>query len=167
MPFTLGFLSVTPRIFKRNGKLVARTAWRLLVPTLGLCWREVTVDPQAQAVRIRRRYGWLFAKSWKIPFRKIAAITYGYRNENPQEHWSWGYDSFDVFSVGLRLAGGAEWHFFSFFGDGTFNNQGPWPDWLYWEDFVFDCQGVQEQESRAFVELLSGLIGAPVAPPGA
>ncbi|HWY88736.1 MAG TPA: hypothetical protein VNX28_18640, partial [Gemmataceae bacterium] len=59
-----------------------------------------------------------------------------------------------VFSVGLRLYGGGERHLFYFFGDGTFTNTGPWPDWIYWEDFAFDMSGTQERESKAFVEVV-------------
>jgi hypothetical protein len=39
------------------------------------------------------------------------------------------------------------------------------PDWLYREDYVFDFRGVQEKESRLFVELLSRRIAVPVEPP--
>ena len=74
------------------------------------------------------------------------------------------HDSVDLFSVGLRLLSGEELHLFYFYGDGTFSNDGPWPDWLYWEDYVYDMSGTQERESRAYVDLLAKMIGVPVIP---
>jgi hypothetical protein len=55
-------------------------------------------------------------------------------------------------------------HLFSFFGDGTFTKDSPLPDWCYWDDFLFDVSGTQEQESRAFAEVLSKMVKAPIEP---
>jgi hypothetical protein len=38
--------------------------------------------------------------------------------------------------------------------------------WLYWDEFLFDQSGTQEQESRAFVEMLSKMMGVSIIPPG-
>jgi len=62
----------------------------------------------------------------------------------------------------VRLGAGGFW----FYGDGPFTNYGPFPDWLYWQEYLFDLRGTQETESRTYAEALSRLIGAPVEPPG-
>ena len=54
---------------------------------------------------------------------------------------------------------------FWFYGDGPFTNYGPFPDWLYWQEYLFDLRGTQETESRLYAEMLSRLTGAPVEPP--
>jgi hypothetical protein len=77
---------------------------------------------------------------------------------------TWAHDSVDLHSVGVRLRDGDEVHLFYFYGDGTFRNDGPWPDWLYWDHYLFDLSGTQQRESRAFVELLSKLISVSVIP---
>ena len=33
---------------------------------------------------------------------------------------------------------------------------------MYWEDFLFDTSGTQEQESKRFVNVLSKMIGVEV-----
>ena len=48
---------------------------------------------------------------------------------------------------------------------GGSDNEGPFPDWFYWQEYVFDLTGTQVSESRLFVELLSEMIRAPVIPP--
>lgn len=154
--------SVGPRVRKENGRLLARTGWRFLLTTLGLIYREVIVDPKQGVVRVRRRYGWFFTRRLRIPFAAVTAVTYGYADLNPGRGWFWTHDSFDQFTVRLRLRNGKEAHLFHFFGDGTFTNDGPLPDWYYWNDYVFDVSGTQESESRRFVDLLSKLIGVPV-----
>jgi hypothetical protein len=156
--------SVCPRVSKAKGRLIATTAWRLRLLTLGWLFRKVLVDPKKQEVIISRRYFWLFARRRRLRFGAIEAVTYGYQDWGSDGFLSWGHDSVDLFSVGLRLHGGEERHLFYFWGDGTFRNDGPWPDWLYWDDYVFDMCGTQERESRAFVELLSKMIGVSVVP---
>jgi hypothetical protein len=157
-------LSTCPRLCKEGSRLVARTPWRLLISTLGLVYRQVTVDPKKEAVSVYGRYLWLLPRRRRIHFRAIEAVTYGYQDWASDAWWSYAHDSVDLFSVGLRLHGGDEVHLFYFYGDGTFTNDGPWPDWLYWEDYLFDMSGTQERESKAFVDLLSKMIGVPVVP---
>jgi hypothetical protein len=156
------WLSVCPRISKHGRRLVASTAWRLRLLTLGMLSRQVVVDPKQKMVVLRSRWLWLFARRRRIPFRFIQAVTYGYQDLAAGWPWTWAHDSADVFRVGLRLHGLEEVHLFFFYGDGTFTNEGPLPDWFYWEDLLFDLCGTQEKESLAFVEVLSKLIGAPV-----
>jgi hypothetical protein len=157
-------LSICPRVSKVKGSLVASTAWRLLIPTLGSVYRQVTVDPKREEVTVFGRYLWVMPRWRRIRFRAIEAVTYGYQDWATDAWWTWAHDSVDLFSVGLRLHGGDEVHLFYFYGDGTFTNDGPWPDWLYWDDYLFDMSGTQERESKAFVELLSKMIGASVVP---
>jgi hypothetical protein len=165
MALVSSLLSLCPRVQKRGKSLVASTPWRLRVLTLGTILRQVTVDPKQQVVWLRRRYLWLFTPRRRIPFRSIEAITYGYQDVAASSVLSWAHDSADLYRVGLRLHGGDEVHLFFFYGDGQFTNDGPFPDWFYWEDYLFDLCGTQDRESRVFVELLSKLIGAPVDAP--
>src|SRR5262245_1406338 len=164
MTFSLRLLSVCPRLNKSKGKLVAATGWTLRILTLGWLFRKVVVDPKREELTICRRYCWVFSRRRRVGFGAIEAVTYGYQDWAIGAHLSWAHDSLDLYSVGLRLQGGDELHLFYFYGDGTFSNNGPWPDWLYWEDYLLDISGTQETESRAFVELLSKMIGVPVEP---
>lgn len=164
MASSLRLFSLCPRLSKRGGRLIASTAWRLRIVTLGSLYRRVLVDPVKQEVRIYRRYFWAFARRRRIRFGAIEAVTYGYQDWGGGASWTGAHDSVDFFSVGLRLHGGEELHLFYFYGDGTFVNDGPWPDWLYWDEFLFDWSGTQERESRAFVELLSKMMGVTIIP---
>ena len=78
---------------------------------------------------------------------------------------SFGRDSFDWFTVGLRLKDDSELRLWNFIGDGTFSNNGPFPDWCYGDEFAFDFSGSQEKESRVYVNLLCKMIGVRVVPP--
>jgi hypothetical protein len=157
-------LSVCPRVNKSKGKLVATTARRLRILTLGWLYREVVVDPKRRELTLYRRYLWVFPRRRRVRFERIEGVTYGYQDWAVGALLSWAHDSVDLFSVGLRLHGGDELRLFYFYGDGTFSNHGPWPDWLYWDDYLFDMSGTQEKESRAFVELLGKMIGVSVVP---
>jgi hypothetical protein len=161
---TSRLLSICPHVSKERGRLVARTSRRLLIPTLGLVYRQVTVDPEKEEISVYGRYFWLLPRRRRIRFRAIEAVTYGYQDWAADASWTWAHDSVDLFSVGLRLHGGDEVHLFYFYGDGTFTNDGPWPDWLYWDKYLLDMSGAQERESKAFVELLSKMIGVSVMP---
>jgi hypothetical protein len=153
---------------KRKGKLVASTALRLRILTLGMLYREVIIDPKEEVVRVRRRYAWIFRRAFRIPFVSVRAVTYGYSGTGGAQGWWWGaHDTKDSFRVGLRLSDFREVHLFWFSGDGPFANYGPFPDWFYWQEYLFDMCGTQETESRAYAEVLSRLIGAPVEPHGA
>ena len=166
MPIHSRLFSICPEVRKRKGKLVASTSLGLRILTLGALYREVVIDPHHQMIRLKRRTFWFFRRAERIPFALVSAVTYGYMGTGGEGDWWRGArKTQDVFSVGLRLAGLEEIHLFWFVGEGPFTNDGPFPDWLYWQEHLFDLRGTQESESRAYAETLSRLIGAPIAPP--
>jgi hypothetical protein len=110
-------------VSKRGSRLVASTAWRLRVLTLGWLYRQVLVDPEKQEIRIYRRYFWAFPWRHRIRFGAIETVTYGYEDWAAGSTLAWAHDSVDLFSVGLRLQSGEELHLFYFYGDGTFSNE--------------------------------------------
>lgn len=156
--------SLGPRVTKQDGCLIASTAWLVRVLTLGTMLQTVVVDLKKSRVLIRGRYLWLFARSRKIPFKAVTAVTYGYEDLSLGGSWS-AHNAIDSYSVGLRLYDGEDVRLFSFTGDGSFVNNGPWPDWMYWSEFTFDWTGNQESRSRAFVEILSTMLNVSIVPP--
>ncbi|GIW92275.1 MAG: hypothetical protein KatS3mg110_0316 [Pirellulaceae bacterium] len=162
---TMRLLSICPRIRKKSGRLVASTAWILRLLLLGTTYRKVVVDPNTRTISIYSRYLWLVRRRRVISFGEIQAVTYGYEDLAIASLFSYAHDSIDCFSVGLRLKDGMEIGLFNFVGEGTFSNNGPFPDWLYWPEFALDMSGSQENESRVFVDLLSKMIGVSVVPP--
>ena len=165
MALSSRLLSLCPRISKTDGNLVAVTAWRMRLLTLGVLYRKVVVDPKRKELTIHRRYAWVFARRYRLRFEAIEAVTYGYQDILPGAELDWARNSFDSFSVGLRLYDSDEWHLFSFLGGGEFTNNGPLPDWMYWDDYVFDSSGTQESDSLNFVNLLSKMLEVTVVPP--
>lgn len=163
---TSRLFSICPRVYKQKNTLVAVTAWRLRILTLGLLYRKVEVDPRKKVVRLKSRYLWLIPRQRKFKFSWIQAITYSYQDWAPGASWSWSHDSIDLYRVGLRLHGdrNVDIHLFFFYGDGAFTNNGPLPNWLYWENYLLDTVGTQQKESKAFVDLLGKLIGVEVIP---
>ncbi len=164
MAIELPYLSICPRVRKNKGRLIAESAWRTRIITLGCYYRKVVVDPKKEELSIRRRYFWFARKRRRLHFASIAAITYGYQDWAADAWFSYAHKSSDFFSVGLRLHGGDDVRLFHFYGEGAFQNDGPWPDWMYWDDYLFDTSGTQERESRMFVKVLSKMIGVPVEP---
>jgi hypothetical protein len=157
--------SICPRIREDEGRLVATTAWRYRILTLGASYREVVVDAEQKVVRIRRRFLWVCRRRTTIPFSSVKKVTYGYDLWSADSWLSWTYDGYDIYSVGLNLDNDQDVHLFNFLGEGTFTNEGLLPDWVYWSDFALDAVGTQGQESKVFAELLSRAIGVPIAPP--
>ncbi|MBI3413853.1 MAG: hypothetical protein HY043_00825 [Verrucomicrobia bacterium] len=164
MAFESSLLSFCPRIEATQDTLSASTSWLVRFLSLGLFLRRVTVDRSAQSVTIERRLCWFFFKSRSIEFRHIAAVTYGYEDIALSASFTSTHDSTDLFIVGVLLVNREEVSLFKFLGDGTFTNDGPLPDWWYWEEYLTDWSGTQEKESRLFAQLLSKVIGVPLAP---
>jgi hypothetical protein len=157
--------SLGPRIRQEAGRLIATTAWRYRLLTLGASYRQVVVDPEQKVVLIRRRFLWIFRRRTVIPFATVRSVTYGYDPWTTDSWWGWTHDTFDIYSVGLSYGLDEEIRLFNFLGAGTFTNDGPLPDWVYWGSFAGDLVGTQDRDSRAFAELLSRAIGARITPP--
>ncbi len=164
MAFESSFLSLCPRIRATPDALVASTSTLACFLSLGVSRRHVTVDRAAGHVTIDRRLCWFMSRSHTLPFPQIMAITYGYEDVAFWSSLSTSHDGMDVFLVGLLLADREEVPLFRFMGDGTFTNDGPWPDWWYWEEYLMDWCGTQQRESQLFAQLLSKMIGVPIAP---
>lgn len=159
------FLALCPRIHHEDGRLVATTAWRLRVLLLGTVLRTVIVDRDQRSIAVRSRYLWVFRRNRRIPFSSVQSVTYGYEDWSPDSMLAYAHDSFDWFTVGLRLSDDSEITLFNFLGEGTFSNSSPIPDWMYAEDYALDLAGSQESESRAFVDVVAKLVGVKVTPP--
>ncbi|HEY6226477.1 MAG TPA: hypothetical protein VI282_05070 [Verrucomicrobiae bacterium] len=156
-------LSITPRIVGDERGITATTARVAQLLMLLSRFRRVRVDRVERTVTIEDRSWWFGRRSRVILFDEVAAIGYGY------EEWSfsggiWARDPIDRFVVGLKLKWGEEVRLFWFVGDGTFTNDGPFPDWYYWKEMAFDLRGTQEQESRMFARALGNVLGAPLGP---
>jgi hypothetical protein len=160
MRFSL--LSVTPRIRKEDGKLVARTSLVGLLITLTLLHRTVTVDPEKRLLTVRRRLFWFFTRTRSVPFGHIESLTYSYEDWNPSTGMGFAGDTTDCFTVRLNLKDGEQVHLFHFFGEGTFTNNSVLPDWMYWPDYAFDAAGTQTEKSKAYVELLESILSVPL-----
>ena len=161
MPILSRLFSVSPRVQRRGGRLEASASWRAQLLTLGFGHRRVIVDPGSQTVVIESRKFWFLRRRRRIPFQAICAIIYAYYDASFSMPWDWAYDTSDVFVVALRLRDETEVVLFRFVGSGEFRNEGPFPDWFYCEGML-DEVGTQENESRAFVEVLSKMIGVPI-----
>jgi hypothetical protein len=162
---TMRLFAICPRIRKDSGRIVATTAWRVRLLFLGTIYRQVVIDPTNETISIRSRYLWLIRLKRIVRFSEIQAVTYGYEDMSLDSLLSYAHDSYDWFTVGLRFNDDSEMRLFNFIGEGTFSNNGPFPDWLYWKEFTFDIASSQEKESRVFVDVLSKMIGASVVPP--
>ena len=102
-----------------------------------------------------------------MPFNAIKSVTYTYGDLDPSQHWAWAHQTNDLFTVGLWLHSGEEVPLFRFYGSGDFQNEGPFPDWWYWDEKI-EAQlsmGNQEGESRAYASILSAMIGVEIDNP--
>lgn len=164
--WTSRLFSIGPRISRQRGRLWIVTGWRTWLLTVGLANREVIVEPERKVLRIRDRIFWFFSRKRTIKFSFIRAIGYGYSDEAEFGGLNMARNTFDIYRVGLKLHGDYDnqLHLFCFMGEGSFTNDGPLPDWFYWEDYLFDVAGDQCSESRLLVELLMKMTGAPLVP---
>ena len=157
-------ISICPGIRADEHRLTASTSWIVRIVALGFLLRHVIVDRRSQTVTIEQRTGWFFRRQQVIRFAEIIAVTYGYEDVNPFGLFSTTHDALDRYVVGLRVGGRDEVPLFFFLGDGVFTNDGPMPDWWYWDEYITDFTGTQERESKLFVQLLSKLIGVEIRP---
>ena len=158
------FLSLGPRVTIGDDCVVAKTPRLLRWATLGMHGRRVVVDGRRRVVEMETRQGWLFVRRRTFRFAWIKAVTYNYENWSFSSWLSSVHDGFDVFTVGLWLHDGERLALFTFYGEGTVVNDGPWPDAWYQDELAADLSGTQESDSRKLVEAWSRMIGAPVAP---
>jgi hypothetical protein len=164
LAFETSLLSFCPRITADEHRLIAATSWAHRIVTIGLSLRRVTVDRHLKIISIDHRRAWFWHRRVTFQFREIEAVTYGYEDVSPASSMNLTYDSVDRFIVGLKPFGKEEVPLFHFVGDGTFTNDGPMPDWWYWDEYLTDWSGNQQRESRLFVQLLSKMIGVTVTP---
>jgi hypothetical protein len=161
----VSFLAICPTIARDGDLLVASTSGLGAFLTLGLALRRVAIDPKAKTITVRQRMGWLFASERTFRFDQLRAIIYRYEDWNPATALSMTGDSKDCYVVGLAVFGHRDpIHLFRFVGEGSFQNNSYLPDWYYWQEFLFDARGSQEQESKNFVNLLASMTGASVSP---
>lgn len=163
MPLVSSLFSITPTIRKRNGKLIAESSTRQNILWLGAYRKRVIVDPAKRIIRTSTRTWWAARSDDKFPFDLITAITYGHWQSSST--WGWSQDGGEAFHVGLKLDSGQEVPLFGFYGDRQFTNDGPLPNWMYWEEYLFDTIGTQESEGKRFVTLLSKMVNVGVQPP--
>jgi hypothetical protein len=154
-------LSITPRIVGDARGITAMTARMAQLLMLCARFRRVRIDMSERKVTMEDRSWWFRKQARVILFDEVAAVGYGY------EEWSWSWgarDPIDRFVVGLKLKWGEEVRLFCFVGDGTFRNDGIFPDWVYWKEIAFDLQGTQEQESRMFARVVGKMLGVSLEP---
>ena len=164
MAISLRVLSLGPRVRIEDNRLVASTGWSFIVPTLGLWRKRLVVDPVARELDFTLSFLWLFWLHYRIPFNDVREVIYRYENLVPFGDVS-AHDAIDCFRVGVMTNNRDEYTFFRWVGEGEFANNGIWPDWCHWEDFVFDMKGTQDKESQRFFELLRGTLFPSAARP--
>jgi hypothetical protein len=159
--------SFSPKVYSDKGLLIARTGWKANLFCLGFGGRSVTVDRNREMIRLRKRTLWFGITSRFIPFSAIKEITYGYVDVDPTAEISWSHQQNDLFTVGIRLHTGEEIDFVRFYGQGDFSNDGPLPDWMYWEDVLEAkiTKGTQEGQALSYAEMLSHVVQVPIGSP--
>ncbi|HVJ88311.1 MAG TPA: hypothetical protein VM580_00805 [Labilithrix sp.] len=147
--------SVNPKIWFEGKALHIRT--NLFLQILGLFFWEKTVivDPTRETFTIQKRYLWFLQSAVEIPFRDVSHFEYGY--SSLPTSWSITgatFDRLESYSVALALHDRSEVPLFSFRGSGAVNTGALG---VLLGDSLVDCEGVQRQESRAFIDLLQDL----------
>lgn len=157
-------MSLGPSIGFMGEKLIAKTSFLSTLISLALFHRTVIVDPVRKLVTVRTRIVWFHKRTRIIPFQQIKKITYRYEDMNPITAWGESGETKDRFSVGLRLKGREDVHFFHFSGDGGYHygDLDYTPEWVSRGVQTFDRWGGQEQDSRAFVSQLQRLLQVKV-----
>jgi hypothetical protein len=125
----------------------------------------VVFDGDARTITIERSIAWGPAKRRVLSFDHVQAVVYGYRDLNEpytSGFWADAWDSYDHFTVGLRLTNQAELHLFDFVGEGGWQNESGMPDWAFLPNYWFNWIGTQEKESRQLVDAMSDLLQVPV-----
>ncbi len=166
MAFYTSLLSLSPRIRRDGDSLVVTTGLVSMALTLGTWRRRLEIKPLERSLCLEDAICYFWHKRRTLRFDQVQAVTYGYVDEAAAANWlSWGHDTVDNFRVGLRLKDDQEIHFFAFYGAGAFQHDGVFPDWWFWDEYLFDAVGTQETTSRRFVDLLCRLFDVAVIPP--
>ncbi|MBC8063983.1 MAG: hypothetical protein H7Y17_04080 [Chlorobia bacterium] len=162
---TSRLFAFSPKVYSdKKGMLIARTSWKANLFSLGFAGRSVAIDRNREMIRLRKRAFW-FAKSDRFfPFASIEEVLYGYKDIDLLQSMSWAHQQDDLFVVGLKLHTREEITLFKFYGQGDFSNDGPLPDWMYWEDILESkiTKGGQEGQALTYAEIISTLVGVPI-----
>ncbi|MBS1709467.1 MAG: hypothetical protein JSS65_12205 [Armatimonadetes bacterium] len=167
LSFIVGRLvSASPRVRRDNDCLIVRSSINSQFFCLGAAAKTLVVEPARRRLAVTYRSFWLYRRTKHVEFDWIREVTFDY---NDLGFGGWARRSEDLYTTGLTLQSGEWVELFKFYGEGDFQNDGPLPDWWYWEDHLMThvVKGDQEGSSFRFVDLLSNLTGAPIgqAPP--
>ena len=167
----LGFLvgkvvSASPSIRRDGDRLTVRSSVNSQVFCLGATAKSLVIEPARRRLSLTSRSFWFYRRTRHIEFDWIKEVTLDY---NDVGFGMWARRNEDLFTTGLTLQNGEWVQLFKFYGEGDFQNDGPFPDWFYWEEHLMThvVKGDQEASSLRFADLLSALTGAPIgqAPP--
>ena len=164
MPFR--FLTVSPRVLRTGKRLVIRAPIQIDLLLMGGFGQYVLVDAHTKQITIKRRSFW-HTTARRLLFDHVRAVTYGYVDLGEPYTANFiqsAQDSYDHFTVGLRLTDTSEVVLADFVGEGGFRNETGMPNWAFIHRFFFNLVGTQENDSRRLVDGLSELIGVPVIP---
>ncbi len=154
----------SPDVYSDKGLLVARTGWKANVFSIGFAGRSVTLDRNREMIRLRKRWFWFVVTTRYISFASVKEVLYGYTDVDPFQSFSWAHLQDDLFSVGVKLRTGEEIRLFRFYGQGDFSNDGPFPDWFFWDEILESklTKGSQEGHALIYAEVVSVLVGVPI-----
>lgn len=165
--FVLGRLVSSPPSIRLEGdRLVVRSSVTSQIFCLGAASKSLVVDPSRRRLAVTYRSFWFYRRTKHVEFDWVREVTLDY---NDLGFGGWARRSEDLFTTGLTLQNGEWVELFKFYGEGDFQNDGPFPDWWYAEEHLMThvVKGDQEGSSLRFADMLSALIGAPIgqAPP--
>lgn len=151
------YLSLAPRVRRHGLQLWASTSLLVRVLTLWSYGRHVHVDAEARYVFLLERKLWVLTSTQLVRFRDIAHVSYRFVSVPTTWHWLGRVeDTFESFSVSLKLHDGRSVLLARFVGEGAAGDLGT----LVLGDDLWDFEGAQEDESRLFVAQLCELTGA-------
>lgn len=158
MPFfALSILSTGPRVTREGECLIARSSRLRLLLTLGAFRRTMVACPRERRIEIATTWLWGIRRLRVVPFDAVREVAYRYENLMPLSSIS-ATDAIDCYRIALVLDDRDEVPLFSWVGQGMFENNSYWPDWMYWQDLLIDFTGTQTSESMAFYEMLTRML---------
>lgn len=158
--FAVSILSTGPRVTREGDRLVARSSRLRTVLTVGAFHRTMIACPARRSIDVTTRWLWAFGKTRCVSFDAVREVAYRYENLMPLSSFI-AADAIDCYRVALVLHDGDEVPLFSWVGQGMFENNSYWPDWMYWQDLLVDFTGTQTSESLGFYEMLTRMIRPP------